>query len=129
MAMPLRRASLLLSLLPLAACAPDPIRFIPPTDRTLLEAQARLGEGGAARQPGRITVAELLAKARAESPTAPGPAARTGLVLRYAATQVQPDDTQRRDVESFAAAVRGAPLVTVASRPAGYEGGEILTYR
>jgi hypothetical protein len=46
------------------------------------------------------------------------------LVLRYAATQVQPDDTQRRDVEAFAAAVRGAALVTVASRPAGYDGGE-----
>jgi hypothetical protein len=123
MATPLRRASLLL--LPLvAACNPDPIRFIPPTDRTLLEAQARLGEGGTARQPGRITVAELLAKARAESPAAQGPAARSGLVLRYTATQVQPDDAQRRDVEAFAAAVRGAPLVTVASRPAGFAGGD-----
>ncbi|TDH63057.1 hypothetical protein E2C06_08675 [Dankookia rubra] len=124
MAKPLRRASFLLLLLPLVACAPDPIRFIPPTDRTLLEAQARLGEGGAARQPGRITVAELLAKARAESPAAQGPAARTGLVLRYMAAQVQPDDAQRRDVEAFAVAARGAALVTVASRPAGYDGGE-----
>jgi hypothetical protein len=123
--MPRRRASLLLSLPLLGACTTDPIRFIPPTDRTLLEAQARLGEGGAGRQTGgRITVADLLAKARAESPAAQGPAPRTGLVLRYTAIQVQPDEAQRRDIEAFAAAVRGTPLVTVASRPAGFDGGD-----
>jgi hypothetical protein len=125
MVTPLRRASLLLSLSLLGACTTDPIRFIPPTDRTLLEAQARLGEGGAGRQPaGRITVADLLAKARAEAPAAQGPAPQTGLVLRYTATQVQPDETQRRDIEAFSAAVRGAPLVTVASRPAGFDGSD-----
>ncbi|MFC7474212.1 hypothetical protein ACFQS7_07605 [Dankookia sp. GCM10030260] len=125
MAASLRCVSLLLSLALLAACNPDPMRFIPPTDRTLLEAQARLGESGATRQPGgRITVAELLAKARAESVAPQGPAAQTGLVLRFTATQVQPDDAQRRDVAAFAAAMRGAALVTVASRPAGFEGGD-----
>ena len=69
-------------------------------------------------------MADLLAKARAESPAAQGPAPRTGLVLRYTAIQVQPGETQRRDIEAFAAAVRGAPLVTVASRPAGFDGSD-----
>lgn len=102
-----RRASSLLPLPLLAACNLDPVRFIPPTDRSLLEAQARLGEDGAGRQTGRITVAELLAKARAEAPGPQGPAARSGLVLRYTATEVQLDETQRRDLEAFAAAARG----------------------
>ncbi|MFZ4408605.1 MAG: hypothetical protein ACOYOH_14770 [Paracraurococcus sp.] len=128
MAPPPRRLRVLLLLLPLlAACNPDPIRFIPPTDRTLLEAQARLGEGNAGRQPpGRITVAELLAKARAAAPTGAGPGQppRTGLVIRYTPTQVQPDEAQRQQVADFAAAVRGAALVTVASRPAGKQGND-----
>lgn len=125
MAPPPRRVLLLPALTLLVACTPDPIRFIPPTDRTLLEAQARLGESGAARQAtGRITVAELLARARATGPEASGAAPRSGLVLRFTASQVQPDEAQRRQVAEFAAAVRGAALVTVASRPAGFEGGD-----
>jgi hypothetical protein len=45
-------------------------------------------------------------------------------VLRYTAIQVQPDETQRRDIEAVAAAVRGAPLVTVASQPVGFDGSD-----
>jgi hypothetical protein len=43
-------------------------------------------------------------------------------VLRYAATEVLPDDAQRGELARFATANRGAPLVVVLSRAAGAPG-------
>ncbi len=100
---------LILPLLLLAACSEDPMRRIPPTDRALLEAEARLG--GASGQPGgRTTVADILARARGD--TADGGA----LVLRFAGDAVQPDAGQRARLAAFAAQNRNAPVVVTGGR-------------
>ncbi len=113
----------LLPLLPLlGACQQEPMRYIPQADRTLLQAQARLGEGGvaAATPQSRTSVADMLARARSADP------APARLVLRYAATEVLPDAAQRAVLVNFATANRGAPRVVVVARSGGLAGEDAL---
>ena len=111
----------LLPLLPLlAACQQEPISYIPQADRTLLQAQARLGEGGtaAATPPARTSVSEMLSRIRGSEPAAPA-----RLVLRYAGTEVLPEPAQREELTRFGAANRGAAKAVVIARPSA-AGGE-----
>lgn len=101
------RRVLLLPLL-LAACTDDPLRRIPATDRALLQAEARLGGAGAAQPEGRTSVADILARARGEG------AADGALVLTFPGEAVQPDSTQRAQLDAFAA--RGGRLVVIGGR-------------
>jgi hypothetical protein len=99
----------------LAACGDNAMRYIPPSDRALLEAEARLGRGAPADAEGRTTVADILARARGQA--ASGPAAGPGaLVLRFEGDQVQPDAAQRERLRAYAAANRGARLVVTGGR-------------
>lgn len=108
----MRRFPPILLLLVLTACSGGAMRYIPPGDRALLEAEARLGTGGGQPQAGRTTVEDLLARARGE---APRPVAGD-LTLRFAGTAVQPDAAQREQLRAFAAARRGAGLVVTGGR-------------
>ena len=106
------RALALLPLALLAACTDDPLRRIPPTDRALLQAEARLGGPGA--QPagdGRTSVAEILARARGE-----GGGAERGLTLRFLGGTVQPDQAQRAQLAAFAARGGGGRVVVTGGR-------------
>jgi len=99
----------------LAACGDNAMRYIPPSDRALLEAEARLGRGAPAGTDGRTTVADLLARARGEG--GGGAETRTGaLTLRFEGTEVQPDAVQRQRLRAFATANRGARLVVTGGR-------------
>lgn len=106
----MRRALAALTLLLPAACADDPLRRIPATDRALLEAEARLGTAPAAPGGGRTSVSDMLARARGD---APGTAS---LALRFAGDVVQPDTTQRAQLAAFAAQNRGARMVVTGGR-------------
>jgi hypothetical protein len=111
-----RLATLLLLPLLAAGCASsDPLRLIPATDRSMLEAEARLGTGGSAGRP--ISVEQMLASARASGGAAPGRMPEP-LVLRYAQGAVQPDPAQRMAIEGFATRAAGAPRVVVVGRRA-----------
>lgn len=113
----MRRLVLLLPLLA-AACADDPIRRIPPTDRALLEAEARLG--GAGQPGGRTSIEEMLARARGEAAadgTATAAPARDGaLVLRFQGQAVQPEPPQLAQLYAFAARAGGGRLVVTGGR-------------
>lgn len=102
-------------LLLVTGCASsDPMRLIPPTDRSMLEAEARMGTGGGTS--GRpISVDQMLASARGAA--APGRAPEP-VVLRFAADAVQPDPAQRMTIEGFAQRAAGAPRVIVVGRRA-----------
>lgn len=104
------RPILLLALL--TACSDSAMRYNPPSDRALLEAEARMGTGGAQPQSGRMTVEDILARARGESPRP----ATSGLTLRFAGAAVQPDTAQREQLRAFAAAQSGANLVVTGGR-------------
>lgn len=95
----------LVLLLLIAGCADDPMRRIPPSDRALLEAEARLG-GGPAAPDGRTTVADVLARARGEAPGG------STLVLSFAGGAVQPDAAQRDQLAAFARRGAGRVVVT-----------------
>lgn len=99
----------LLLLLPvlLAACANDPLRSIPPNERALLQAEARLGAGATAE--GRMSVEELLTRARGQA------AAEGALLLSFEGRAVQPDDSQRRQIAAFAQR-GGGRLVVIGGR-------------
>jgi hypothetical protein len=106
----MRRLLLLLALLPVA-CSSDPMRRIPPGDRALLEAEARLGGGNQGPAEGRMSVADLLARARGDQSSSDG-----ALVLSFAGGAVQPDEAQRRQIAAFAAARTGGRLVVTGGR-------------
>ena len=92
------------------ACAPrDPMSVLPSAERAALPATPGLAT------PGRLTVAEMLSRARSGSaPAAAGtPRALEPLVLRFAAGVVQPDAAQRGAIEGFARRAAGAPRVLV----------------
>lgn len=103
----------------LAGCSNDPVRFIPVQDRTMLQAEARLGEGSASAPKGAISVAELMAQARGAG------ASGATTVLRFDAGTVQPDAAQRETIHQFAQAQPGAASATVASRPGNFDDGLI----
>jgi hypothetical protein len=107
----LRRILPLAVLAVLAGCSDDPMRRIPPTDRALLEAEARLGTGGGqGAATGRMSVEDILARARGE---AQGGA---GLTLRFADGAVQPDPAQRAQLAAFAARNRGGAILVTGGR-------------
>ena len=111
----MRRLTLVLPLL-VAACTDDPLRRIPPTDRALLEAEARLGSTG---QPGgRTSIEEMLARARGEgAPAGTAAAPRDGaLVLRFDGQAVQPEPPQLAQLYAFAARAGGGRLVVTGGR-------------
>ena len=115
-----RGCVVLLSALGVAACANEPISYIPPTDRALLEAQARMAGSGASHGP--ISVEDMLRQARSgqsAAETAPH------LVLQFSNGAVLLDDAQKQSLAKFAAAARGQP-VSVVSRPGGFEGAAAL---
>jgi hypothetical protein len=94
----------------LAACANDPLRGIPPNERALLQAEARLGAGaGAAPADGRMSVEDLLARARGQA------AAEGALLVSFEGRAVQPDETQRREIAAFAQR-GGGRLVVIGGR-------------
>jgi len=118
-----------------AACAHDPIRYIPETDRAMLQAQDRLGNGDAAGQP--ISVDEMLRQAKATGDKANG-AKATGdskapanrVVIRFDGDTVLPDAAQRATLRSFAEQAHAGAL-TVTSHPGSFDdaGSPVLGQR
>jgi len=119
-----RGCIVLLGALGLAACAHEPMDYIPPTDRALLQAQSRLGDSGASAGP--MSVDRMLRQARnapdgnATDGRTPGNAGDpTRLLLHFTAQSVQLDDTQKAALDQFATAVSGKPVM-VTSRPGNF---------
>jgi len=111
------RGSIVLSVvILLAGCAQEPMQYIPPTDRALLQAQARLGESGSPQ--GAITVADLLRRARPADGQA---AAATRLVLQFVGDTVIPDEAQKQSLARFSAAAAGRAVIVTGQR-GGFEG-------
>ncbi len=107
--------------LTVAGCSHDPIRYIPETDRTMLETQDRLGGGLGSGGP--ISVDEMLRRAKSADN---GKGAASRVVIRFDGDAVQPDAAQRDTLRRFAAQV-GAGSVTVTSRPGTFdETGTVL---
>ena len=102
----------------LAACNSDPLNYIPAQDRSLLQAQHRLGEdAGASASP--ISVEALLSQARSNGA---GGTADGEVTLRYQGAAVQPDDAQRAVIRRFAAEARDkGRRVTVVSRQDSFD--------
>lgn len=119
-----RAATVGMTLLGLAACTPAPIEYIPTDERTLLQAQARLGASDAPGQS--ISVQEMLERARAQQVNAiqgqgPGqtagrPASPSRLVVQFTGSAVALDETQRKSLDAFAAAAANAPLVVTGQK-------------
>jgi len=100
----------------LAGCTNDPIRYIPPGDRTTLQSQARLGESDAGAANGAISVDELLRRAKTNE-AAPPPPSR--ILLHFDGATIQPDGAQRATLRDFAERLH-ARLV-VSSRPGSFD--------
>lgn len=110
------RRALLLTLL-LAACSPDPVKYIPEADR---------------RDPGPnpgapITVDQLLARARLADPAA----ASARLLVRFDGTTLTLTEAQRADVRQFAAGAGRPRKLLVSSRPGAFDdpGAPVLGQR
>ena len=115
MSWPARLTLRILPLLAVAGCSHDPILYIPSTDRTMLQAQARLGnadDGG----KGPISVDEMLRRAKQGDS---GPAAASSVVLHFGGDTVQPDAAQRDTLWRFATKT-GAETLVVSSRPGSF---------
>lgn len=108
-----------------AACSHDPIRYIPETDRAMLQAQDRLGNGDASGQP--ISVDEMLRRAKT---TAESKAPASRVMIRFDGNAVQPDAAQRDTLRRFAEQSHAGSL-TVTSRPGSFEdaGSPVLGQR
>jgi hypothetical protein len=108
-----------------AACSHDPIRYIPETDRTMLQAQERLGNGDGAGQP--ISVEEMLRRAKT---TGESKAPATRVVIRFDGDTVRPDAAQRDTLRRFAAQAHAGSL-TVISHPGNFDdaGSPVLGQR
>jgi hypothetical protein len=108
-----------------AACSHDPIRYIPETDRAMLQTQDRLSNGGANGQP--ISVDEMLQRAKT---TGAGKAASTRVLIRFDGDTVQPDAAQRDTLRRFAEQAHAGSL-TVTSRPGSFDdpGSPVLGQR
>jgi len=107
-------------LLALGACAHEPMDYIPPSDRTLLQAQARMGDGSVAGQP--ISVQDMLQRARGHADSV---ADGRRLVVQFSGDAATLDDAQRQSLAKYAAAAGGAP-VTVTGQRAGFTGNAAL---
>ena len=118
----------LLCLLPLlaSACAHEPMEYIPPADRSMLQAQARLGGDESAAPKEGIPVDEMLARARTQNSDA---AAAGRLVLHFAAGDAAPDAGQKVQIAAFARATGGAPLRVIARKRSLSEDTALLTQR
>jgi hypothetical protein len=110
-----------MTVLGLAACTHEPMDYIPQGERTLLKAQARMGEGGVSGQP--VSVDEMLQRARGQSQAAS--ADRQRLVVQFSGDAVMLDDAQRKSLTAFSAAVGNAPVVVTGQR-GGFAGGSPL---
>lgn len=108
-----------------AACSHDPIRYIPETDRAMLQAQDRLGNGDANGRA--ISVDEMLRRAKSTGDSK-APASR--VMIRFDGDAVQPDTAQRDTLRRFAEQAHAASL-TVTSRPGSFEdaGSPVLGQR
>ncbi len=81
-----------------SACAHAPMDYIPPTDRSMLQAQARLGGDETAAPKTSIAVDDLLANARTQGVSP----ARTGrLVLHFEGTEATLDAAQKTELGQF----------------------------
>lgn len=107
------RRLVLLLVLALAACEHEPLDYIPPTDRALLQAQARLGDAGGPARP--LSVDEMLRRAR----TANAAAAPDRLVLQFAPDAAQLDEAQKAQLSQFATSARGRAVSVTARRGTG----------
>nr|WP_294508852.1 hypothetical protein [uncultured Rhodopila sp.] len=107
------------------ACSHDPIRYIPETDRTMLQAQDRLGTGQGTGGP--ISVDEMLQRAKASPDSKTAPAR---LVIRFDGAAVQPDAAQRDTLRRFAEQAHAGSL-TVTSHPGSFDeaGSPVLGQR
>lgn len=112
LSVPVSRLAALAVLAALGGCAHQPLDYIPPTDRSLLEAQSRLGADRQAAAGG-ISVDRLLAQARAADADV-GSDGR--LVLTFPPEAASPDDAQRARLRAFAASLGGAPVEIAATR-------------
>lgn len=92
----------------LAGCAPHPLDYIPPTDRSLLQAEARMGSNGAPAAGG-ISVDDMLAQARAHADDA-------RLQLDFAAGDASLTQAQKDQLSGFAARAPGARFIVSAKR-------------
>lgn len=118
--------TLMLALL-LGGCSHDPIRYIPQTDRAMLQTQERLGDGQSAAGP--ITVEEMLRRAKASEPAK---AASEKVVIRFNGEAVQPDAAQRDQLQRFAISLPNKTVpVVVSSRPGSFDdaGAAVLGQR
>jgi hypothetical protein len=108
-----------------AACSPDPIRYIPETDRTMLQAQDRLGHGDGNGQP--ISVDEMLRRAKTTGESNEPP---SRVMIRFDGDAVQPDSTQRDTLRHFAEQAHAGSL-TVTSHPGSFDdaGSPVLGQR
>lgn len=117
----------------LAGCANEPIRYIPPGDRAVLESEARLGQDGAGGGT-PLSVADMLARARGASQTqaanaAAAAAAPSRVVLRFTGDAVQPDSGQRAELAAFAAAHKPTDQAVVTARADSVDRGAFLGQR
>lgn len=110
-----RAWSCLLLLLALAACSPGPMDYIPAQERSLLQAQARLGSGGTSG-PG-ISVSEMLRRARGTD--------QMQVELRFSGNAVQPDEAQKAQLLQFASQAHSRAFIVTARR-GGFEGADGL---
>jgi hypothetical protein len=108
-----------------AACSHDPIRYIPETDRTMLEAQDRLNGGQGTGEA--ISVDEMLRRAKSSGDSKAAP---SRVVIRFDGDTVQPDAAQRDTLRRFAAQAHTASL-TVSSHPGSFDdpGSPVLGQR
>lgn len=137
--LPLRRtpAALWLALLLPAACAHQPLDYIPGTDRAMLQAQARLGadpaQTASGGSGGAIGVDALLAQAREK---AANDKANSGisadaqrLTLHFAPGQSRPDDAAQRSLADFASSHPGASLRVITRKSPPAEDASLLAMR
>jgi hypothetical protein len=118
---------LLVMLLALSACSNPPMRYIPTADRSLLDAERRLGQDGDPADKSGVSVSQMLDRARNGDTTqvaATGPATR--VLLHFDGDAVQPNSSQRAQLVSFASAHRSGPTVLVTSHADAVEAGAQL---
>jgi hypothetical protein len=108
----------------LSGCSHDPIRYIPETDRTMLQSQERLGAGQGSGGP--ISVDQMLRNAKSSE----AKLTDSRVVIRFDGDSVQPDAAQRETLHQFAVRSRAA-VVTVTSRPGSFDdaGSPVLGQR